>query len=231
MNIESCFKITYGLYVVSSAYENNQSGYISNVVNQVSSDPVMLAVACNKDNFTSSLINQSQALGVSIIQKDADAGIIGDFGFKTGKNVNKFENKEHFIGQSGSPILLKDTIAWFDCKVLQTVDVGTHLIYITNVLDAQIINNLWEPLTYSYYREFKKGKSPKNAPSYIAPDKITLPFSSNTIKYKCSVCDYLYDPANGDEMHGVTQGTSFEDLPEDWQCPVCGVDKSFFVKI
>ncbi|HQH19162.1 MAG TPA: rubredoxin [Bacteroidales bacterium] len=51
------------------------------------------------------------------------------------------------------------------------------------------------------------------------------------MKYKCSVCDYLYDPANGDEMHGVTQGTSFEDLPEDWQCPVCGVDKSFFVKI
>jgi rubredoxin len=127
---------------------------------------------------------------------------------------------------------LEDTLAWFECKVLQTIDVGTHLLFVGEVVDADVINGSQPPLTYAYYRDVKKGKSPKNAPTYVEPAKSDAPDKApaSSGKYVCNACGYVYDPAAGDPEAGIPAGTRFEDLPKNWVCPVCGAAKSDFVK-
>ncbi len=86
-----------------------------------------------------------------------------------------------------------------------------------------------EPLTYAYYHQIKKGKTQKNAPTYIKDESKKIK-EGNMEKYKCSVCEYIYDPKKGDPDSGIVPGTSFIDLPEDWVCPVCGAGKNSFEK-
>ena len=232
MNHEAFYKITYGLYVVSSTNGSKSNGYVANTVFQVTSKPARFAVACNKDNYTCGLISQSQVFAVSILQQDTKADLIGLFGYKSGLGLDKFASVRHRTGQTGAPILLEDSLAWFECKVVQTLDVGTHLLFVGEVIDDDVIDTSKPPLTYAYYQDVKKGKSPKNAPTYVepatsaAPSKAPLPSE----EYVCPACGYVYDPAVGDPEGGIPAGTQFEDIPENWVCPVCGVPKSAFVK-
>ena len=232
MKRDAFYKITYGLYVVSSTNGSQSNGYIANTVFQVTATPARFAVACNKDNYTCGLISQSQVFALSILQQDTKAELIGLFGYKSGRTLDKYASVRHRLGQTGAPILLEDTLAWFECKVVQTIDVGTHLLFVGEVLDGDVIDNSHPPLTYAYYRDVKKGKAPKNAPTYLAPDgaEEARPAPLASDKYVCAVCSHVYDPAVGDPDAGIPAGTRFEDLPETWVCPVCGAAKSDFVK-
>lgn len=232
MNRNAYHKITYGLYVVSSTNGTQKNGYVGNTVFQVTSQPARFAVACNKDNYTCGLIAHSQVFSISALQQDAKSELIGLFGYKSGRTENKFASVKYRIGQTGAPILLEDTLAWFDCKVVQTVDVGTHMLFVGEVVDCGPTESQEPPLTYAYYRDVKKGKSPRNAPTYLAPDPaesaIEAPVLSD--KYTCPLCGYIYDPTVGDPDGGIAPGTRFEDIPEDWVCPICGASKADFVQ-
>ena len=232
MNHEAFYKITYGLYVVGSTNGTQSNGYIANTVFQVTAKPARFAIACNKDNYTCGLIGQSQVFAISTLQQDTKADLIGLFGYKSGRTLNKYASVRHQTGKTGAPILLEDTLAWFECRVVQTIDVGTHLLFVGEVVDADVINGSQPPLTYAYYRDVKKGKAPKNAPTYLDPARIE-PASNAPLpsaRYVCAVCGHVYDPAVGDPDAGIPAGTRFEDLPENWVCPVCGAAKSDFVK-
>jgi flavin reductase (DIM6/NTAB) family NADH-FMN oxidoreductase RutF/rubredoxin len=229
MNIESFFKISYGLYVVSSFDNKKLNGFISNTVFQVSANPAKLAIACSKNNFTAQLINASGLIGVSVLAQNTCPEIIGNFGYKSGKDTDKFASVNYTARPSGVPILTDDTLAWFECKVEQTIDVGTHLIFISLITESEMLGNTAEPLTYAYYREVKKGKAPKNAPTFVDPAKLAAAVSTASSKlYICNACGYVYDPAKGDPEHGIAAGTPFEQLPADWHCPSCGADKEDF---
>jgi flavin reductase (DIM6/NTAB) family NADH-FMN oxidoreductase RutF/rubredoxin len=229
MNIEAYFKITYGLYVVGSAYENKLNGYISNTVFQVTAEPARFAIACSKNNFTADLISRSGIFSVSVLQQDTRPDIIGTFGYRSGRDTDKFKTFEHIIGITGAPILLDDTLAWFECKTDQIIDCGTHLLFIGTVINGDLLNPSGEPLTYAYYRDVKKGKAPKNAPTFIDPEKLKKP-TPKAEKYYCTACGYVYDPEIGDPEHGFPPGTKFEDLPDDWTCPICGTPKEDFAR-
>lgn len=231
MNIEAYFKLTYGLYVVSSFSDNKLNGYISNTVFQVTAEPARFAIACSKNNYTAGIIQRSQVFAVSALKKEARADIIGTFGYRSGKDTDKFAKFNFKTGKTGAPVLLDDTLAWFECKLIQTVDVGTHLLFIGDVVDGDLIDATGEPLTYTYYREVKKGKAPKNAPTYIDTEKLKQNVPDAADKYKCPACGYIYDPAIGDPENGFPAGTRFEDLPESWVCPVCGTEKADFMKV
>jgi len=228
MNIEAYFKLTYGLYVVSSVKEGKHNGYISNTVFQVTAEPARFAIACSKNNYTVELIQHSKVFGISVLKKDTRAEIIGTFGYKSGRNTEKFPGFTCKTGKTGVNLLLDDTLAWFECEVIQTIDTGTHLLFIGNVIDGELLNPAEEPLTYAYYREVKKGKAPKNAPTYIDPEKFRKQTAVTADKYYCTTCGYIYDPALGDPEHGIAPGTRFEDLPDSWSCPVCGTEKDGF---
>ncbi|MBI9062926.1 MAG: flavin reductase [Marinilabiliaceae bacterium] len=232
MNFDAFFKITYGLYVIASEHNDKKNGYIGNTAFQVTASPPLIAISCNKDNFTCSLIEKSQRFSISILKQETKAELIGLFGYKSGKEVDKFISTEHFISDKGTPIVTEDTIAWFECSVNQVVDVGTHLLFIAEIEANQLLDGEAAPLTYAYYRDVKKGMAPKNAPTYIDKSKLETPDSpptkSDLVKYRCLACGYIYDPAVGDASSGIQPGTSFDDLPNDWVCPTCGSPKSMF---
>jgi len=228
MNPEALFKITYGLYVVSTAVGNKRNGYVSNTVFQVTAEPARFAVACSKNNLTAEMIQKSGVFAFSVLKKDTRADVIGTFGYRSGKDIDKFEKFAFRSGPSGVPILTEDTLAWFACNVEQTMDVGSHLLFIGSLIDSELLDADGEPLTYAYYRDVKKGKAPKNAPTYIDPEKLKSAAAGAT--YICTACGYEYDPAKGDPEHGIPPGTKFEDLPDDWVCPACGTEKDGFVR-
>jgi len=217
-------KITYGLFIVSSGDRMKGNGFISNTVFQVTSDPPKFAVCCNKDNYTSGLIKNSGVFSVSVLEQETAPDILGRFGFRSGRDFNKLEGMSIRYGQTDVPIILNASIAFLECKVTQTVDTGTHLIFIGDLVQSEVLDKTKEPLTYLYYRQVKKGTAPKNAPTYI--DKSKLETSKNVgqfKKYKCAACGYIYD----EEKENIR----FSDLPADWLCPVCGSEKSDFIEV
>jgi flavin reductase (DIM6/NTAB) family NADH-FMN oxidoreductase RutF/rubredoxin len=224
INFEALFKITYGLFIVSSGDKIQGNGFISNTVFQVSSEPPRFATCCNKNNFTAGLITRTGAFSVSILGQDASPEIMGRFGFKSGKDFEKFEGMSVEYGETGVPIVLNDCIAFLECKVIQTIDTGTHIMFIGELIQSEMIDNKKEPLTYLYYRQVKKGFAPKNAPTYIDKSKLEISKPVTSVKkYKCAVCGYIY---NEEE-----ENVKFSDLPETWICPVCGSEKSEFIEI
>ena len=231
MNFEAYFRITYGLYVVSSVDGNKLNGYVSNTVFQVTADPPQLAVAVSKNNFTVGMIERSRVFSISALQKETRPELFGTFGYRSGLDIDKFNDFSYKIGKTGVPILLDDTIAWFECEVMQSFDVGSHMLFIGKVIESDLLMAETEPMTYAYFREVKKGKAPKNAPTYIDPGKYkTVIDQGIPLVYECPACGYIYDPLIGDPDSGIPAGTRFEDLPDDWLCPSCGVEKKYFLK-
>lgn len=230
MNTEAFFKITYGLYIISSGNTDKKSGYIGNTAFQVTADPPQIAIACNKDNYTSGVINNTKAFSISILKQESSPETIGLFGYKSGKDTDKFSSSEYITGSTGVPIVTTDTIAWFECKLVNQFDVGSHIIYIGEIINNDLLIADGDPLTYDYYRNVKKGKAPKNAPTYIKPVTESTPVDNSELgpKYQCIVCDHIYDPAEGDPDGGIKPGTPFKDIPDGWVCPVCGAEKSDF---
>lgn len=233
MNFEAFFKITYGLYLISSEHDGIKNGYIANTAFQVTAEPPQIAISCNKNNHSCSIIENSGKFSISILKQDTSAAVIGLFGYKSGKDINKFESIEQTTSANKTPVVTQDTIAWFDCIVKQKTDVGSHIIFIGEIIENKLLLKDADPLTYAYYRDVKKGVAPKNAPTYIdkSQTKTTKQSSLPSTKYRCLVCGYLYYPKIGDPENGIQPGTEFEDLPEDWLCPTCSSPKSMFEKV
>ncbi len=226
MGKEAFFSISYGIYVVSSVKDGKYNGQIANSIFQVTSEPVTMAVSINKQNLTHEYIQASRVLAISVLSESTPMTLIGRFGFKSGRDLNKLEGIGFRVGKTSAPIVLDSAIACFEMKVTNEIDCGTHTIFIGEIVTYEKLSDEL-PMTYAYYHTVKKGKSPKTAPTYVQDE----PAAPGVLaKYTCSVCGYVYDPKTGDPESGVKPGTAFEDLPADWVCPVCGADKSKFEK-
>jgi flavin reductase (DIM6/NTAB) family NADH-FMN oxidoreductase RutF/rubredoxin len=223
-------KISYGLYVVSSVQGDRHNGQIANTVFQITSEPPTIAVSINKENLTHEYIESSGLFTVSILSKEAPMPFIGQFGFKTGREVDKFKGVGYRLGANGCPVVLDNVTGYLEARVEKAMDVGTHTIFAGLVTDAQSVSN-GEPMTYAYYHEVKRGTAPKTAPTYIKDREKEAKEATKLDKYTCTVCGYVYDPGLGDPDASIAPGTAFEDLPEDWVCPICGSGKDEFEKV
>ncbi|RKZ34777.1 High molecular weight rubredoxin [bacterium] len=232
MNRIALYKLSYGMYVVGSRKGEKLNGQIANTVFQITSEPPTVAVSINKENLTGEYIEESGVFSVSVLSTEAPMRLIGRFGFKSGRELDKFKDIKYRIGKTGSPILLDSCIAFLEAKVKESLDVGTHTVFIGELLDADVISE-GEPMTYAYYHEIKKGKSPKTAPTYIkeTPEPEGKKEVDRMNKYVCKVCGYIYDPKLGDPDSGIEPGTPFEKIPDDWVCPICGAGKDDFEKL
>ncbi len=236
MKPETFFKITYGLYIVSSRDGNNYNGHISNTVFQITAEPPRIAIATHKNNLTTQYIEKSKVFSVSILKQDVTLEFIGPWGYKSGREVDKFRSVNYRIGKTGAPIVLDHTLGYFECEVVEKVDTGTHILFIGQVVDAELMQETEKPLTYSYYREVIKGISPKNSPTFTGSKHEKIPeqhvkAEAKSQCYQCTVCGHIYDPEEGDPNGGILPGTAFEDIRDDWTCPICGVSKKDFVPI
>lgn len=224
MNPKALFKISYGVYIISSKKDDKINGQTANTLFQITSEPQTIAISINKQNLTNEFIEKNGFFSASILSKDTPLDFIGKFGFKSGRDINKFENVNYKVGKTGVPIVLENTVAYLEAEVINKMDAGTHTIFLGKVVEAEILNNQ-EPMTYAYYHEIKNGKTPKTAPTYL---KDETNVEKKTQKYRCKVCGYIYDPEVGDPDSNIKIGTPFSELPDDWTCPVCGASKDQF---
>lgn len=242
MNYEAFFKLTYGLFILSSRDGEKYTGHISNTVFQVTAEPPRITIASHKNNLTTDYIKKSKVFSASVLQKECTLEFMGPWGFKSGRDINKFESVDYKIGKTGVPIVTENCIAYYECEVEEIIEIGTHVLFIGKVVDLDVLNNTREALSYAHYRDVIKGVAPKNSPTYLSDEQKadTEVIAESTPaatekdptkdwrKYRCTVCGYIYNPDEGDPPGGVSEGTSFDDVPDDWTCPICGVPKTDF---
>ncbi len=227
MNPKALHKISYGVYVITSRKGDRLNGQIANTVFQITSEPPTIAVSINKKNLTWEYIKASRVFAVSMLCEDTPLSFIGHFGFKSGRDVDKLQGINYIIGETQAPVVMDNAIAYLEAKVVNEIDVGTHTIFIGEVVAGDVLMEK-ACMTYEYYHQVKRGTTPKTAPSYTAEKKEEKP---KMAKYQCSVCGWVYDPAVGDPDGNIKPGIPFEQLPDTWVCPVCGAEKDKFQKI
>lgn len=216
MNPNIFRSISYGMYAIGVKGENRPSASIVNTVMQVTSSPACVAVCVNHGNYTNECIKKTGEFTVSVLSENTSGTIIGALGFTSGRDADKLLNVRHKILREGLPVLREDICCWFLCKVINQVETLTHTVFIAEVL-AGSDESVGVPMTYDYYHKVIKGKAPKTAPTYQEEDNVSAG-SEPYNKYICTICGYVYDdPQN-----------PFEELPEDWTCPICKQPKSVF---
>ena len=201
------FKLTCGLYLLTSHFDGNDSGCIINTLQQVTSHPEQLSITINKNNFTQQIIDQSGAFSAMPLLSQTDITLIQNFGFCSSRDQNKFAGYHYKRDQNNIPYLTEQIAARFSCQVAKKMDVGSHIIYVGKVLEAEDLS-AEEVMTYAYYHKIKKGITPPNAPSYQE--------KTNQKGWRCTICGYIYEE---------------DTLPQDFICPVCGAPASVFEKI
>jgi ferric-chelate reductase [NAD(P)H] len=159
------FQIQYGVFVVTSYSGEKINGQISTVVFQVTCQPTQVATCLHKNNLTHQFVVDSGVFGVSILSQEADLKFIGQFGFRTGRDFDKFVNIDYKKSVTGSPLVLDHATGILDLKVKQTLDVGTHTLFIGELLYTEKLNDKI-PMIYDYYHKVVKGKTQKNAPTF-----------------------------------------------------------------
>jgi flavin reductase (DIM6/NTAB) family NADH-FMN oxidoreductase RutF/rubredoxin len=220
MDITTLFKLSSGLYIIGTKDDEKKSqtgfaGCVVNTVVQATSKPVTLTVCINKDNYTNVCVKKTNAFSVSILSEKIKESTIGLFGFSSSKEKDKFSEIPYGLTPSGMPYLKEGVTGFIQCRVINFTDNYTHTIFIAEVQEAENISNE-PPMTYDYYHRGIKGKTPKNAPTYVeenhAADSVTR------YSYKCSICGYEYRGSKEE----------FENLPADFKCPMCGVERGLF---
>jgi len=162
-NLEGLSQITYGLYIVTASDGEKANGMIVNTSFQVTAEPPSVAVSVNKKSFTHDLILRSKKLAVMPLEQQTPFVFIGRFGFRTGRTFNKLENVVFCEGENGCPLIKEHTLSAIELSVFQTVDLSTHTLFIGSVTNTRVFIPKGEPLTYAYYRDVLKGKTPAGA--------------------------------------------------------------------
>ncbi len=166
MDVKALDKIGYGLYIVSSRKGDRPNGQIVNALIQTTCDPFAIAVSINKENFTHQCIEASGVFSVSILSEDTEMKFLGTFGFRDGREVDKFSGYNYKIGKTTAPIMLDNTLAYLEVKLTDQLELTTHTLFVGEVVEAEVIKE-GNPMTYAYYHQVKGGKTPKRAATYI----------------------------------------------------------------
>lgn len=204
MNQKALYNIQYGLFILTTKAESKDNGCVINTFMQVTSNPLQVQIVINKNNFTTQLIAKSQMFNISILNQEAKFDLFTRFGFQSGINVDKFQDyKAVKRASNGIYYLTEGTNSYFSCKVTNSYDLGTHMLLIATVSEAEILNQI-ESLTYNFYQREIKPK----------PETVTK--KTGRVYWRCRVCGFEYEG---------------EELPDDFICPICKHGKEDFEKI
>lgn len=202
MNKKTMYNLTYGLFVLTSAFEGKDSGCIINTAGQVTSDPNRISIAVNKANFTRELVQKSGTFNISILSEEASFDLFRHFGFQSGRDVDKFADFTHCRRSSnGLYYITAGTNGYISAQVEQAIDLGSHTLFIASVTDMDVLSPA-ASATYAYYQSSIKPR----------PEQ---PAAGKTV-WRCKVCGYTYEG---------------EELPADFTCPLCKHPASDFEKV
>lgn len=216
--------LSYGVYVVSAAADGKQAGCIVNTFAQVTSSPAQVSVAINKENFTTGVIREAGCFTTVALDESAPMELIGTFGFHTSADTDKFAQWEHAEDEAGMPYPTVHGAARFSAKVIGELDLGTHVLFVGEVTEAETMGTV-PPMTYAYYHQVKGGKTPPKASSYEGPDTASdveaKPEAAEggapkRVGWRCMLCGYI---------------EWVDELPDDFKCPICGAGKEMFERV
>ncbi len=192
-NNKAMYALSYGLFVLTARQGEKDNGCIINTGMQVTTDPNRIIITVNKSNYTHDMVKATGKFTLSVLSEQADFSTFQRFGFQSGRDVDKFDGfLGHAVrGENGVLFVTKGTSAWLSCKVVSTLDLGTHTLFLADVEDGDVLSSA-PSATYTYYQANIKPK-PQAAP---AAKK----------RWVCTVCGYIYE---GDF------------LPDDFICPWC----------
>ena len=179
-DLTALFNIGYGLYVVTSNDGKKDNGCIVNTVSQVTNQPNRIAVCINKQNYTHHVVKSSGIMNVNCLSIEAPFKVFENFGFQSGRNVDKFANCSPMRSDNGLVFLPHYINSFMSLKVEQYIDLDTHGMFICSVTEARVINRV-ETMTYTYYQKNVKPK----------------PATEGKKGWVCKVCGYVYE---GDEL-------------------------------
>lgn len=197
------FRISYGLFVVGSLKDGKINAQTCNTAFQITSTPMRVVIGINKNNLTNEYIKESGVFTVCILGRE-HGDMARHFGYRSGREVDKFEGVSYAAGVTGAPIIDR-CIAYLECRVDRelSVDVGTHTMFVGEVVEGGVKSEE-DPMTYAFFRQLKKAPAkPSPGPEVVAETKVK--------QWLCKVCGYIHE---GDQ-------------PPD-ECPVCGAPREEF---
>lgn len=192
---EAMYKIPYGLYMLTTTDGEKQNGCIVNTVSMITDDPKRIVVFVNKANYSETLLQKNQIFNVSVLTESTPFEIFKQFGFQSGRDVDKFEGGRYETSENGLYYLPEHANAFMSAKVIDSYDYGTHTLFVAEVTEAKKLS-YEKSATYEYYQSNIKPK----------PQAAKQEEKSGKGKWVCKVCGYVYE---GDE------------LPADFICPWC----------
>ena len=240
--------LSYGLYLITSVDANGHKvGCVANTLQQVTSEPPQISVALNKENATTGVILDTGRFGGTVLSQNASMELIGAFGYRTSYEFDKFNQFEHGISDLEIPYIVQHGVATFSARVVQKLDVGTHIIFIGQVEEAKVLS-ADTPMTYAYYHEVKGGKTPPKAPSYNADEASQPSQAASQAKddvyaavHASVAAEHTVDPASLEDPEAVREemndlevimaeevanaieaGEGSVGKKYAWQCTVCG---------
>jgi ferric-chelate reductase [NAD(P)H] len=166
IDIDALFQLNYGMYIVSSIRADAVNGCISNTLFQITPEPPMIAVSINRENLTHEFINSSGLFAASVLAEETPIKFIGHFGFRSGRDLDKFEKVEFKKGVTGCPIVLENTTGYIEAEVTDKVDAVSHTLFIAKVVACEQFDSGKIAMTYNYYRDVKGGRTPRTAATY-----------------------------------------------------------------
>ncbi|MGN0361246.1 MAG: flavin reductase [Bilifractor sp.] len=203
MDEKVLFNLSYGLFILTAKDGEKDNGCIINTVTQVTNTPNRMVIAVNKANYTHDMILKTGEFNISILSEHAKFDTFKHYGFQSGKNVDKFAEIEFRRSKNGIAYIdTDDTNGFISGKVIQTMDLGTHTLFLADVTDGEILSKV-PSATYTYYFANIKPK-PEVKPEEKKKGWI------------CTICGYIYE---GDE------------LPADFICPICKHPASDFKRL
>lgn len=197
MDKKAIYNLSYGVFMVSTKAGEVANGCITNTCIQVAGNPVRIAISVLNSNYTCDLIKESGIFAVSILDNDCTFETIKHFGFQSGRDVDKFGNITPPTDCNDVPYLGWQSCAVISGKVVEQHDLGTHTLFIAEVVDAKVLSDK-EPITYAKYQNEIK---PKNNVASAKED------GKKIVGWRCKICNYVYEGSK---------------LPEDYACPLCG---------
>ena len=205
MNNKAMYKLSYGLFVLTACQDGKDNGCIINTAIQAASEPNTITIAVNKANHTHDMVLATGKFTVSTISQDDDFDLFKHFGFQSGRDVDKFADFTDCVrGSNQLYYITRGTNAYISCEVRQTVDLGSHTLFICSITDMDVLSDV-PSVTYDYYQTNIKPK----------PQAVGTTPEGQTI-WRCRICGYEYVG---------------EELPADFICPLCKHPASDFEKV
>ena len=202
---EAMYKLTYGLFMLTTTDGKKQNGCIVNTVSMLTDNPTRIVVFVNKSNYSEELLKKTGVFNISVLSESTPFEIFKQFGFQSGRDVDKFEGGRYATSENGLYYLPEYANAMMSAKVVDSHDYGTHTLFVAEVTEAKKLSTD-KSVTYEYYQSNIKPK----------PQAVKAEEPSAKGKWVCKICGYVHE---GDE------------LPADFICPWCKHPAEDFEKV